>query len=215
MNLRPAAPPPKSARADDLESTAELPVLDPAGAATAAEDTHTDTDTWAPPLGARTVPAAPADSERVRELERNLQSMSLSLQSAAEQLHDTERLLVAKDERLRQVERARDEALQTLAATEKRTASLEQRAAVVAQELAQARARADAAAERAQQAEQRLEERDSDECAQRAREQEQQQVLVAQGRAHAAGMMEDLHHERARSMSYLETLQTLEGRRRI
>lgn len=252
MNLRPVSPPPQSAHADELESTAELPVLDPAVAAAVDADLHhTDTDTWVPPLGARTLPSpAASDGERVRELERNLQSVSLSLQTAGEQLHDTEQLLVAKDERLRQVERARDEALATLAATAGRADTLEQRLAAlsaelaqrhaaavqhvaqlneaaharvaaeqrvgaVADELAQTRARAEAATQRAQQAEQRLEERDNDQRVQRAREQEQQQVLVAQGRAHAAGMMEDLHQERARAMSYLESVQTLEGRRRI
>jgi chromosome segregation ATPase len=250
MNLRPV-PPPKSARADDLESTAELPVLDPAGAAAAAADTHhTDTDTWVPPLAGRAPPVAPADGERLRELERNLQSVSASLQSVSEQLHDTEQLLVAKDERLQQVERARDEALGTVAATEQRASALEQRlaalsaelvqrhaaavqhvsqlnesahvrvaaeqrAAAAAEELAQLRAAVSAAGERVQQLEQRLEARDSDERAQRAREEQQHQTLVAQGRTHAAGVMEDLHHERARAMSYLESLQTLEGRRHV
>jgi chromosome segregation ATPase len=251
MSLRPAAPSPKSSRSDDLESTAELPVLDPAGTPAADRDAdHRDTDTWVPPLAGRAAPAAPADTERLRELERDLQSVSASLQSTTEQLHDTEQLLVAKDERLRQVERARDEALATLAAAEQRAGGFEQRltalaaelaqrhaaavqhvtqlnesaharvaaeqrAAAVADELAQVRAQAGTAQERARLLEQRITERETDERTQRAREQEQQQALAAQGRAHAAGMMEDLHHERARAMSYLESLQTLEGRRRI
>jgi chromosome segregation ATPase len=62
---------------------------------------------------------------------------------------------------------------------------------------------------------QRLEQQDSETHVRRARELEQQQAQAAAGRAHAAGVMEDLHHERARAMSYLESLQTLERRREL
>jgi chromosome segregation ATPase len=96
----------------------------------------------------------------------------------------------------------------TLAAAEKRAAS-------AAEELAQARAMVSAAGARAQQLQQRLEQHESDTRARHMRELEQQQAQAAAGRAHAAGVMEDLHNERARAMSYLESLQTLERRREL
>jgi chromosome segregation ATPase len=68
---------------------------------------------------------------------------------------------------------------------------------------------------RAQELQQRLEQQESAVHAQRTRELERQQTLATAGRAHAAGMMVDLHNERARAMSYLESLQTLERRREI
>jgi hypothetical protein len=62
---------------------------------------------------------------------------------------------------------------------------------------------------------QRLEQEEGAVHAQRTRELEQQQTLATAGSAHAAGVMVDLHNERARAMSYLESLQTLERRREI
>jgi len=68
---------------------------------------------------------------------------------------------------------------------------------------------------RTQELQQRLAQQESDIRAQRTRELQQQQSLAAAGRAHTAGVMEDLHSERARAMTYLESLQTLERRREI
>jgi hypothetical protein len=94
-------------------------------------------------------------------------------------------------------------------------AAAEQRAAATSEELAQARALVSTSGARAQELQQRLAQQESDVGAQRARELEQQRALAAAGRVHAAGVMEDLHNERARAMSYLESLQTLERRREI
>jgi len=68
---------------------------------------------------------------------------------------------------------------------------------------------------RAQELQQQLTRQESDTRTQRARELEQQQAVTAAGRVHTAGVMEDLHNERARAMTYLESLQTLERRREI
>jgi hypothetical protein len=46
MSSRSLTPPPASTESD-LETTAELPVLDPPGAVAAAEEAHGATDTWA------------------------------------------------------------------------------------------------------------------------------------------------------------------------
>ncbi len=154
----PLTPPPVSPDAD-LESTAELPVLDPPPAVN-VDDEHSSTDTWAsfPPLR----------PEPERHLEATLEAMSAELRSA-------QQLLQAKSDRLLQLEREREEAqagtlaaqerahelnaqlaqLQAAAAghakelgelTQARAAS-EQHAAGLAAELAHLRAGGDAAAE--------------------------------------------------------------------
>jgi len=94
-------------------------------------------------------------------------------------------------------------------------AAAEQRAAAASEDLAQARAVVSASGARTQEMQQRLEQQESAVRAQRTRELELQQTLATAGRAHAAGVMVDLHNERARAMSYLESLQTLERRREI
>ena len=94
-------------------------------------------------------------------------------------------------------------------------AAAEQRAAAASEDLAQARAVVSTSGARSQELQQRLEQQESAVRAQHTRELEQQQTLATAGRAHAAGVMVDLHNERARAMSYLESLQTLERRREI
>jgi chromosome segregation ATPase len=131
---------------------------------------------------------------RIAELEQNAAKLSAEL---------AERQSAGAQHAGREQEWAR-----TLAAAEKRAAS-------AAEELAQARAMVSAAGARAQQLQQRLEQRESDTRARHTRELEQQQAQAAAGRVHAAGVMEDLHTERARAMSYLESLQTLERRREL
>jgi chromosome segregation ATPase len=95
-----------------------------------------------------------------------------------------------------------------------RTAA-EQTAAAASAELTQARALASTAAARAAGLQQRLEQQQGDKEAQRVRELQQQQAQADARHAHVAGVMEDLHDERARAMSYLESLQTLERRREL
>ena len=94
-------------------------------------------------------------------------------------------------------------------------ATAEQRAAATGEELAQAKALVIASGASTQHLRQQLEQHQSDVRAQRTHELEQQQTLAAAGRVHAAAVMEDLHNQRARAMSYLESLQTLERRREI
>ncbi len=157
MSSRSMTPPPASHDAD-LDSTAELPVLDPPAAAH-ADDEHSATDTWA------SLPQLRPEHER--HLEATLEAMSAELRSAQQLLH-------SKSDRLLQLEREREEAqsatlaaqerahelsaqlahLQAAAAghatevgelTQARAAS-EQHAAGVAAELAHLRAGGDAAA---------------------------------------------------------------------
>ena len=272
MSSRPRPPPALSHAGSDLDSTAELPVLDvaaPAASATTTtakfpaagtEDPLAATDSWAlSPAARAALSAAAATAEEQRQQQLELRSRTNALKEAEERL-------ASHAKRLLQLEQARDEALasqaaaaQRAASAEQRTASVEQRlaeleqraaklrselaqrqgaatqnaarleesaralaaaeqrAAAASEELARARALVSASGARAQELQQRLEQeqQESDALAQRTREREQQQALSAAGRVHAAGMMEDLHNERARAMTYLESLQTLERRREI
>ena len=100
MSPRPMPPPVKAHADPDLESTAELPVLDAAGAAgalAAADEQHSGTDTWSVP------PVARALAEAAAEHGEQLQALSV-------QLRETQELLANKGERLTQLEAARDEA---------------------------------------------------------------------------------------------------------
>jgi len=90
MSSRSLTPPPASTDAD-LETTAELPVLDPPAAAAAAEEAHGATDTWA------ALPQLRPEDER--HLETKLEALSAELRSAQQLLHN-------KGDRLRELDRA-------------------------------------------------------------------------------------------------------------
>jgi len=223
MSLSSRSTPPVSERAEsDLDSTAELPVLDVAASA-AQEHPPGRTDTWVmPPPTREALTAAAGVNDEVRQLEASLRSASTSLR-------ETQELLATRGERLTQVEREREEARAALAAAEQRSAALaaelglhQAAAAQHAAQLAESRQegtaaeqRSAAAEQRAQQLERRLEEHAAEQRAQRSQELEQQQAQTARSRAQAASLMEDLHYERARAMSYFESLQSTEGRRLI
>ena len=237
MSLRPMPPAlaPASAPAEsDLDSTAELPVLD--AATGAAAPAHSPSDTWVMPSAPRTVPAAAAAPREPGPGDAQLQSLAAKLREAWE-------LLASKSERLTQLERVRDEAHAARAAAEQRAAGLsaqlaEQQApaaehaaqldeallaraaadkhlAQLGEELAQTRALLSAAVAREARLQQRLDEQKSSSRAQYAGEIERHQALAARGRAHNAGLMGDLHLERSRSASYLESLRCVEARRLI
>src|SRR6516225_5731027 len=141
MSTRPMPPRSAASQANpDLDSTAELPVLDPpATAATetptatveiakpSADDRHASTDSWPlapPPRTALAVAAASADARRRHEAE---------LQSRAKELRETQERLAAHGKRLLQLEHARDEALAAQAAAAQRAAGSEQRASAAEQ----------------------------------------------------------------------------------
>jgi chromosome segregation ATPase len=93
MSSRSLTPPPASHDAD-LDSTAELPVLDPPATAS-TDDEHSSTDTW--------VSLPQLRPEHDRHLDAALEALSAELRSAQQLLH-------TKSERLLQLERERDEA---------------------------------------------------------------------------------------------------------
>jgi chromosome segregation ATPase len=130
------SPPPASGEAD-LDSTAELPVLDPVPAALA--DEHTSTDTWA------ALPQLRPDHEQ--HLERTLEAMSAELRSA-------QQLLNSKADRLTELEREREEARAAHAAAQER--AVESAAAVARLEAAAAQEAAQHAAQIAELTQARL-----------------------------------------------------------
>jgi chromosome segregation ATPase len=240
MSLRPMPPalaPAPAAAESDLDSTAELPVLDAAtGAAAPADEAYPSTDTWTMPPALRTAPAAAAAAREPGPGDAQPHSLAAKLREAEE-------LLASKSERLTQLERARDEAYAARAAAEQRAAGLsaqlaEQQApaaehaaqldeallaraaadkhlAQLGEELAQTRALLSAAVAHEEQLQHRLDEQESSRRAQYAEEIERHKAQAARGRAHNAGLMGDLHLERARTASYLESLRCVEARRLI
>ena len=222
------SPPASSKGESDIENTAELPSLQPAANPGSGDRRPSATDTWiAPPLaGARAAeaPATPGPADA-----RHGDS---AVQTLTGRLRETQGLLTGKDERLRQIEHARDEALQARAAAERRAAQLDHELAQLKAEhafqldehararahfeeqLAQARALVSAAGARADDLQRRLAELESAARQQRDQDPKHQQRL-AQDRARTAGAMDDLREERERVLGLIESLQSAESRRGI
>src|SRR5437016_10642266 len=222
------SPPASSKGESDIENTAELPSLQPAANPGSGDRRPSATDTWiAPPLaGARAAeaPGTPGPAEA-----RHGDS---AVQTLTTRLRETQGLLAGKDERLRQIEHARDEALEARAAAERRAAQLDHELAQLKAEhafqldehararahfeeqLAQARALVSAAGARADDLQRRLAELESAARLQRDEDPKHQQRL-AQDRARTAGAMDDLREERERVLGLIESLQSAESRRGI
>lgn len=211
------SPPPASSKTEsDTDSTSELPSLEPAPHQGSGDHRQSSTDTWiVPPLaGARSAEAPPAPGAEARHGDSAVQTLST-------RLRESQGLLTAKDERLLQIEHARDEALEARAAAERRAAQLDRELAQLRAEhafqldehalahahfdeqLTQARAMLSAAGARTDELQRRLAELES---AARA---------AAQDRGRAAGTMGDLRQERERALGLLESLQSAESRRAI
>ncbi len=222
----------------DLETTAELPVLDPAvdfdepgEPAAPAQDAH-HTETWIVPHPAYAATDPAADESRAR-LETNLRK-------AYAQLRDTEALLAAKDDRVRQLEdalqEARDTTTEQLAqlravheefatAAARRGAELdvgkqaasaaaEQRVRELGDELAKAHGLLDAMTRHATQLQETLKTREAESRVHEHTALERQQALQASERAHA-GVLRDLNAERERNALFLESLHRAESHRQI
>jgi chromosome segregation ATPase len=220
-------PPASSKTESDTDSTSELPSLQPAPHEGSGDHRQSSTDTWiVPPLaGARSAEAPHAPGAEARHGDNAVQTLS-------SRLRETQGLLSAKDERLRQIEQARDEALEARAAAERRAAQLDHELAQLRAEhafqldehararthfeeqLVQARAMLNAAGARTDELQRRLAELES--AARVERDQQQQaQQQVAQDRARIAVTMGDLRQERERALGLLESLQSAESRRAI
>jgi chromosome segregation ATPase len=162
-----------------------------------------------------------AAAQRAASAEQRASAAEQRASAAEQRASAAEQRATAAEQRARAFEQRTSAAEQRGGLAEQRTASLEQRlaelehrAAAAGEELGQARALVSASGARTQELQQQLERQETDAHARHTRELEQQ-TLAAAGRAHAVAVMEDLHNQRARAMSYLESLQTLERRREI
>jgi chromosome segregation ATPase len=185
---------------EDLESTAELPVLEVADLAT---EHGTSTDTWVIPSGLAALAASPADpsaEDRSIQLEINLRALSTSLK-------DVEERLIRKGERLNELERE-------LASTRDERAAADARALGLTQELAQTQSSLTATEARSEELRLAVEAQDAAARALRAREADLDAKLAARNRAVSAAQQE-VRELQLRSTGYLETLRSLEGRRSI
>jgi FHA domain len=230
----PASPPVTPAPDVDLDATAELPVLDAAALEedepnAASDAAHSVSDTWilppgaglaaihsagtaAPPLPAAGPPPAPRGAvprgAELREPDANLQA-------TLAKLRDADQLAARQAEELRGRKAAGAQQTADLEAATRARSLAEHRAASLEEELAQAREKSSILSEQVAQLQQRLTQHEVVSNGEFAREREQQQALTSQVQAHSAQLIQDLHVERARSASCLESLQTVESRRRI
>jgi len=196
MSSRPLSPPPPAAETKDpeAEGTGELLVLDPA-VYESEDEPRGVSDTWVMPVAeSEALAASAAHAERTGQLEGELQSLAASLREA-------QQLLARRDERLVELEKARDDAQLAHTSAE--------------QQLGQAREAVTAALERVAELERTLEERESASHQEREKHLEAQQELAAQNRVHAERLMGELAAEQARAVSYFESLKSAEGRRQI
>src|SRR5690349_11263836 len=108
----------------DLETTAELPVLDVAAYESAlAEERSGSTDTWhMPALSASAAAAAAAPAAAVPD-DRSMQ-LEIDLRALSESLRDVEGRLTRKGERLAELERELANARAEALASEQRAANL-------------------------------------------------------------------------------------------
>jgi len=232
------SPPPGT----DLDSTDELPALDPKAYEAAARDRLADT--WVQP--------GLSPKEAVAELPARAEAGEDPLQTAVANLREAQELLSSRGTLLAEAERALEEAERARVSAEQRLqeligelsqarAAAAQREAELGEELAGARATAGqqaselaeelsaarrAAAQREAQharelseekaaGEQRLlAQREAAAEAQRGRDLETEQVLAARDRTQAA-LQRELQEMRARAASYFESLQSTERRRSL
>ncbi|HEY5101631.1 MAG TPA: FHA domain-containing protein [Steroidobacteraceae bacterium] len=185
---------------EDLDSTAELPVLE---VADMAPEHAASTDTWIIPSGMTALAAAPADpsaEDRSIQLEINLRALSTSLK-------DVEERLTRKGERLNELERE-------LASTRAERAAADERALTLMQELAQTQASLAATEVRNEELRLSMESQDAVARSLRTREIDLDAKLAVRERAVNAAQQE-VRELQNRNTGYLETLRSLEGRRSI
>ncbi len=193
-------PNPLNADAADLETTAELPVLEMA----AYEAAHPElgvTDTWvAPQPGAlRSPPAAgEASLEQHRRLEDDLRMLAANLRELEERLGH-------KGERLAAIERE-------LADAQEARSAAEQRAEALSRELTDTRLALSSARAQAEELTQRLSAREAELRAIRDRDRSLEANLAARDSALARAARE-VEEVRLQMSAQLEALQRREGRR--
>jgi hypothetical protein len=213
--------PPSPTPESDLESTAELPVLDVAAYEAATEARSGNTDAWLKPAAtaadstaevrslpgdtvimaapgfnaAPTLGAAPGD-ERLTPLEVTLHAFS-------DNLRDVEERLRAKGERLAEIEKA-------LAHAHEERAIAERQSQLLAADLTQARSAVVTAEARIAELQRALAGRDAGAARKHAREYEEKLALRDKA---LALVQKDLTVAQALAATYLESVRSMEGRR--
>ena len=184
----------------DLETTAELPVLDVASYEAARSN---NTDTWvAPSPLAREAPEefAPAKPPVTAKLE-------VSLHALSDNLREVEERLKRKGERLAEIEK-------TLTQANGERTVFEQRARQLDGELAQARAAATSAEARVTELQRNLEERETANRTLQSHDKDVEVKLALHDKALSL-VQRDLTQAQELAATYLEALRSAEGRRGI
>jgi chromosome segregation ATPase len=222
----PTAPSPES----DLETTAELPVLDVAAyEATVTQERLSNTDTWAiqsplaretPPTAAGPVSEAATGTAPVSRtaaavgvaptsavVEEKRTHLEVSLHALSDNLREVEERLKHKGERLTEIEQA-------LAHAHAERAVAEQRSQQLTGELAKARAALAVTEARVAELQRGIEEQDATNQELRHHDKEFEEKLALRDKALAL-VQQDLTAAHALSATYFESLQSTEGRRSI
>ncbi len=216
------APSASSTAENDLESTAELPVLDVVAYEAATEARTGNTDTWIIPSPATSLdlpaqalrptndtvvmPALPesaAPSSGGTPAEEKRTALEVSLHALSDNLRDVEERLRVKGERLVELEKA-------LAYASVERSVAEQQSRQLTADLAQARAASAAAEARVAELQRMLQEREAATESKR----ELEEKLALRDRALAV-VQQDLTAAQALATTYLESLRSIEGRRSI
>jgi chromosome segregation ATPase len=214
----------------DIESTAELPVLDVAAYESAlTEEPGNSTDTWHMPALSHSAAAPAAGGPPVASPVDRTMQLEIDLRALSASLRDVEERLTRKGERLIELERelanaraervaVEEHAAAALSAAEARAAALaaagEERTAALSTELSTARQELTVEQVRATNLQSTVDQRDSSLRAAERRDYELAAQLTARDQQLAAARR-DIGELEARTANYLESLRTLEGRRVI
>jgi chromosome segregation ATPase len=200
VQRQPSPAPASPAAEGELETTAELPVLDVASYE-AAHSSNTDTWVAPSPLAREALEEpAPAKSPVAAKLE-------LSLHALSDNLREVEERLARKGERLAEIEK-------TLAQANSERAALEQRVKQLDGELTKARAAAATAEARVAELQRSLEERETASRTLQAHDKDVEVKLALRDKALSL-VQRDLTQAQELAATYLEALRSAEGRRGI
>jgi chromosome segregation ATPase len=221
-----------SSKDQDLEVTAELPVLDVAAYEAAVSDERTgSTDTWHMPAlqATASAAAAPAGAPASQATDERTQRLEFDLRTLSENLRDLEGRLTRKGERLIELERelastraeraaAEERAAKLLKEEEERAAELlrsaDERATSLVAELAAARTELAAEQARATDLQARVEQFQVTVRTHETRDYEAAKLLALRDQE-IGTLRADLQAAELRAARHLESLQSLEGRRNI
>jgi chromosome segregation ATPase len=192
----------------DLETTAELPVLDVAAYEAAAGENLSNTDTW--------IALAPKPQELAESVRPGVaptgtddkrSQLEVSLHALSDNLREVEERLQRKGERLAEIEQA-------LAHAQAERTAVEQHSKQLTIDLNQARTAVAAGEDRIAELQRNLEEREASNRELRAHDKEFEEKLALRDKALAL-VQQDLTEAQARAATYMETLQSTEGRRSV